>query len=484
MIDIRPILHVIGLLLTGLAVAMVIPALADGVSSHPDWKVFAVCAAATAFVGVLLVLTTHSRNLARFNLRQSFVLTSAAWAMLSAFSALPFLFLEQELNYADAFFEAISGLTTTGATVLNGLDGLPPGMLLWRSLLHWVGGIGIVFMAIIMLPFLRVGGMQLFQTESSTDRKERVVPRPVQLVALIGLIYMALTLLCIAGYWAAGMTLFDALCHAMTTVSTGGFSTHDASFGYFQNPVIEWTAVLFMAAGAIPFVVYVRTLRGHPQVLWRHTQVRAFAIFALVICVVLALWLTFTQDRSFGDALRAAAFNAVSIITTTGFASENYILWGPFAAAIFLMLTFVGGCTGSTSGAVKIFRFQILWRVARAHLRRLSWPHRVVVISYAGEPLPEDIPPSVLAFLAAYFMTVAFITVVLAGMGYDLVTSFSAAATAIGNVGPGLGDIIGPAGNFSMLSDAAKWVLSAAMLLGRLELFTLLVLLDPGFWRD
>ncbi|WP_281301309.1 MULTISPECIES: TrkH family potassium uptake protein [unclassified Iodidimonas] len=483
MIDFRPILNICGMLLIVMAVAMIFPALADVINSNPDWIVFFSSSALTAFVGGGLYLATRSGSPAEISRRQAFALTTFAWLFVSAAGALPFLFYGNALSLPDAVFESISGLTTTGSTVISGLEQQPPGILLWRQLMQWIGGVGIILMAIIMLPFLGVGGMQLFETESS-ERSGRIVPRARQFVAYISLIYSGLTLACAIIYYLLGMSAFDALGHAMSTVSTGGFSTHDASFGYFQSPSLQWTGTLFMIAGGIPFVAYIRFVRGQHTALFNDVQIKAFLAFLAFVSISLGIWLTSTgQAQSLEEGLRLAAFNVVSIVTTTGFATADYTLWGSLAVGLFFALTFVGGCTGSTSGGIKIYRHQILWTAVQAYVRQLISPHRVDVLNYGGLHVTRDVQASVLAFLAVFVGAFSITTVLLAAMGLDFVTALSASATAFANVGPGLGEIIGPAGNFSSLQDEAKWVLSAAMLLGRLELFTVLVLLDPDYWR-
>lgn len=480
MVSILPILHVIGLLLSGLGLAMLLPAVADAYVGNPDWRSFVASAAVTWTFGFLLAISTHRPGPVKLTVRDAFVMTALVWITLAAFSALPLLGIG--LSYGDAFFEAVSGFTTTGSTVISGLDRLPPGVLLWRALLQWMGGLGLIVMAIIILPFLRVGGMQLFHTESS-DRSEKVVPRAGELVRYLATAYGLLTLACATAYGLAGMKPFDAICHAMTTLSTGGFANYDASFGGFEPAAIHWIAVIFMLAGAVPFVLYIRLVKGERSAFLADVQVRALLVFVAAVSAGLGIWLSLTQHLPVLEGLRLAAFNVVSVVTTTGYANADYNGWGPPAVAIFLMLMFVGGCTGSTSGAIKIYRFQVLFLVVRAHLRRLARPSRIVALRYGGRRVPDDVPVSVLAFVAVYLGTITVFTVVLGAMGLDLVTAFTSSVQAIGNVGPGLGEIVGPAGNFSTVPDEAKWVLAAAMLLGRLELFTLLVMLDPEFWR-
>lgn len=478
--NLRPIYLVVGTVLLTLAVLMTLPALIEAAAGSGEWRFFVASAFITGFCGAALALIGQGEAV-QYGIREAFLLTNACWIATAGFAALP-LSLHGNLSYVDAFFETISGLTTTGSTVLAGLDTMAPGILLWRSLLQWVGGVGIVLMAIMILPFLRVGGMQLFRTESS-DRSEKVVPRPFELALRIGWVYVLLTGSCIAAYALAGMSLFDAVNHAMTTVSTGGYSTHDASLGYFTEPSVHWTGTIFMALGALPFVLYINALRGNWQSLWRDQQVRGFFELLIVCSLVLAGWRWLANHEPLLTALQMAAFNVTSIVTTTGYASADYGAWGAFPVGLFLFLTFLGGCTGSTSGAIKVFRHQILILMVHEQLRRLLMPHGTFPRLYNRVHVPDDIIPSVLAFLVAYVLAVFLLTLGLSAYGLDLVTSFSGAATAISNVGPGLGPVIGPAGNFAALPDGAKWLLSVGMLLGRLELFTVLVILMPTFWR-
>ncbi|MEL7525330.1 MAG: TrkH family potassium uptake protein [Pseudomonadota bacterium] len=472
-------MNVLGFLYVGLATAMLIPAIVDVAQKNADWQAFVFSALLTGLFGMLLSLAVGGSLREGLDTRQTFILTTLSWATLPAFGALPFLWLG--IGYADAVFEAVSGFTTTGSTVLSGLDGLPPGLLVWRSMLQWMGGVGIIVMAIVLLPFLRIGGMQLFQSESS-DRSEKIVSRSVELIRLIGLAYLFLTVLCIAAYLATGMELFDAFNHALTTIATGGYSTHDESFGYFKNPASGWVAVVFMIIGALPFVLLIQALRGHPLQLWRDPQVRALLGFLALVSLTLTVYLGINMRFPFEEALLRATFNVVSIVTGTGYALGDFSQWGAPVVGIAFLLMFVGGCTGSTTGGIKIFRFLVFFGTVRAHLRRMVRPHRIMSEEYAGTRLTPELSFSVLAFLVVYMGSVGIITVALSFFDLDLVTAISAAATSVGNVGPGLGPVIGPAGHFAPLPDGAKWLLSFAMLVGRLELFTVLVLLDPDFW--
>ncbi len=485
-VDFRPIIQVIGLLLVALAIFMMVPAVVEAQMAGSTPFEFIFSSAFTGFTGLALVLATRDNAPFNLDIKQAFLLTATTWLVLPIFAALPLLGLglpaDAALSYTDAVFETVSGITTTGSTVMSGLDTMLPGILLWRSLLNWIGGIGIVVMAIIMLPFLRIGGMQLFRTESS-DKSEKILPKSSQLVKWITGVYIALTVLCILAYFLSGMTLFDAVNHALATLATGGFSTHDSSFAGFGLGS-QWVGIIFMLAGGVPFIAFIKFARGRRRAFSGDPQIKAFLKFLGVVILGSTFMLMADRDWGFFYALTTAAFNIVSIVTTTGFASTDYTLWGTGAIAGFFLLTFAGGCAGSTSGAIKIYRFQVLWITLREQLLRLNSPNRVVILNYHGARMPQDLPLSVLAFLAAFFASIAIVTLLLAMMNIDFVTALSAATTAITNVGPGFGDIVGPAGNFSTLPDAAKWLLSFAMLLGRLEIFTLIMLFDPHFWRD
>jgi len=480
--DFRPILFILGVLLSTLAGAMCLPAVADAVSDNKDWQVFAVAAGFTAFVGGLFIFTART-PINGINVRQAFLLTALAWIIIPAFGALPMVFANLELSYTDAFFEAMSGLTTTGSTVIVGLEQVQPGILLWRALLQWLGGIGIIGMAIAIMPLLQVGGMQLFRMESS-DKSEKILPRAAQLIAYIGFIYLFFTMLCAFFYWLAGMSGFDAVAHAMTTIATGGFSTHDLSVGYFDNAKIEFIAIIFMLFGSLPFVLYLRALRGSTNAFLHDSQVRWF--LAIVFCTTgaIAVYLWTTKGMAPTDALQHSAFNVVSIITGTGYATQDFSAWGPFALVIFLFLMFVGGCAGSTTCGIKVFRFQVLYATAVTQMRKLLHPHGVFLAYYNGKPIPEDVSSSVMSFFFLYAASFTALAIGLGLIGLDFLTAVSGAATAISNVGPGLGSTIGPSGAFITLPDSAKWLLSFGMLLGRLELFTIFVLLAPSFWRN
>jgi trk system potassium uptake protein TrkH len=481
-IDLRPILVVIGVLLIILALFMVPSMVADMAAGHPDWQVFLAAGAVTLFTGVTLVLMNQGYGEADLTGRQAFVLTTSVWVVVGLFAALPLAFSELDLTMADAVFESVSGITTTGATVIIGLDVAPPGILLWRAILHWLGGIGFIVMAVAILPMLRVGGMQLVRTESS-DLSEKILPRAAQVASAIGLIYLALTILCAVLYYVAGMTIFEATVHAMSTLSTGGFSTRDASIGAFASAPIECIAIMFMILGSLPFVLYIQATNGQLRPLLTDAQVRWFMGIIVTFLGAITAWLVIVQHLAPLEALRHAAFNVVSLISTTGFVSTDYALWGTFPVAALFFLMCIGGCTGSTAGGIKIFRVTVLHAIAKNQIARLVRPHGVFVLTFNDRPVSEGAAIAVMAFVVMFGLSFSAFALLLSMLGLEYLTAMSAAVTTLANVGPGLGNIIGPAGNFSTLPGSAKWLLSAAMLLGRLELFTILVLFSPRFWR-
>ncbi|NQV59051.1 MAG: TrkH family potassium uptake protein [Alphaproteobacteria bacterium] len=481
MVEYRAVFLVNGIMLLILGAAMLVPALLDARVGHPDWQVFLAAAFMTVFVGAGLSITCWGSG-GGLHLRQAFVLTTTIWVVTPTFAALPFAFSDLNLSYTDAFFEAMSGITTTGSTVISGLENAPPGILIWRALLQWMGGIGIIVTAVAILPLLQIGGMQLFRTESS-DASEKILPRTAQIAGTIGIIYLSLSLLCALVYWAAGMPLFDAVAHAMTTIATGGFSTSDGSIGIYDSALIDYTATVFMIIGSLPFLLYFQVVRGRPLALWRDSQVRWFFAILSAAIAAMTLWQVGGNGLAFGEALRVATFNVTSILTGTGYATDDYSQWGSFAVVMFFFVIFIGGCAGSTSCGIKIFRFQVLYAAARAQMGRLLQPHGVFVANFNRRPITESVMDSVMSFFFLFALSFAFLAAALSLMGLDFLTAVSAAGTAIANVGPGLGDIIGPSGTFAPLPDLAKWLLAAGMLLGRLELLTVMVLFTRAFWR-
>lgn len=481
MMDFRPVFLSLGLLLAGLATAMALPAAADAVAGHANWHAFAASGAFTLFVGLALILGSRSGEVT-LPLRQAFLVVSLSWVVVGAFAALPLAFSNLQLSATDAFFEAISGITTTGSTVISGLDHASPGILLWRGLLQWLGGIGIIIMAVAVLPSLKIGGMQIFRSEIS-DPSDRVLPRAAQFASTLAVIYVSLTLLLSLALWFAGMTGLEALIHGMTTISTGGFSTSDASLGHFDSAAIDAVATIGMILGGMPFLLFIHMTQGNARTALRDQQLHWYLGLLAAGTVGVAAWLFFARGLGWSGALHHGLLTVASVMTGTGFFTLNFSDWAGMPLAILFLLTFVGGCAGSTAAGIKVFRIQILFATARAQTKRLLRPHAVYVPYYNRKPIPDDVADSVMGFLFVYVLSFAILAMALAMLGLDFVTAISSAASAIANVGPGLGPIIGPGGSFASLPDPAKWLLAAGMVLGRLEMFTVLVLFVPNFWR-
>lgn len=477
----RIIGFIIGIFLITLAISMLVPMLTLLVYDRSDdLHSFLAASLITLVTGLALVLPGRPAHV-HLRPRDMYFLTTVSWMAVCCFAALPLLLI-QHISYTDAFFESMSGVTATGATVLSGLDGMSPGILIWRSLLHWLGGIGFIGMAVAILPLLRVGGMRLFQTESS-DWSEKVMPRSHMVAKYILAIYVSITLLGSLGFWGAGMSAFDAVNHAMSAISTGGFSTSDLSLAKWPQPAVHWVAVVMMILGSLPFTLYVATLRGHHLALWKDQQVRGLLGLLLVTWLGFGTWYWLHADLPWADAIRIVAVNVTSVVTTTGFALGDYTLWGSFSIMLFFYLGFIGGCSGSTAGGLKIFRFQVAWVLLRANMQQLVHPRAVIKQQYNGHPLDDEIVRSIITFSFFFTITIAVIALGLTLTGLDWITALTGAASTVCGVGPGMGHIIGPAGNFASLPDAAKWMLSVGMLLGRLEIITVLVVLTPAFWR-
>ncbi|MEL6564388.1 MAG: TrkH family potassium uptake protein [Pseudomonadota bacterium] len=479
--DLRPVGYVIGLLVAVLGAAMLLPMLVDLAEGRGHWFVFAESALITLVVGGVMALSCANSVREGLTIQQTFLLTTGVWLALPVFGALPFWFGATEAAYVDAFFEAMSGLTTTGSTVLSGLEDLPKGLLLWRGILQWLGGIGIIVVAMVFLPELRVGGMQIFRTEAF-DTFGKILPRATEIASRISVIYLALTLICALAYIGAGMDAFDATVHAMTTIATGGFANYDASFAAF-GPAASYVACIFMILAALPFVRFVQLSAGTARPLIHDTQIHVFLATAFGVVSLIALANVIRTEDITEPAFRTALFNSVSLMTGTGYANADYMQWGGFAVAVLFFTGLIGGCAGSTACSIKVFRYQLLFASIRAQLQKTRSPHGIFTPRYAGRPVGEDVLNSVMSFFMFFVVTLGVLAVALAMTGLDFVTSVSGAATALANIGPGFGDQIGPAGNFADLNDTAKWLLSAGMLIGRLELMAVYVIFTVGFWR-
>lgn len=481
MVNYRPILFVIGLVLSKIALFMYVPTLVAFVTGTAGFIDFATAVLITHVVA-FLCLTFGRTDEFKLGVRDMFMITTLVWTIASAFAALPFVFINH-ISFTDAYFETMSGITTTGSTVLSGLDDMAPSILLWRSTLQWLGGVGFIVMGVAILPMLNVGGMRLFQTESS-DWSEKSSPRTKSVAKNIVNVYLCLTGLCFVGYLMAGMNTFDAINHAFTTLSTGGYSTSDGSMNHFSNAA-HWVAIVFMFAGGLPFLLFVQVLRKkHPRTLLNDAQVQGFTLLVLCAGLAVALWLTWQRDYPFADAFRVSLFNIISVVTTTGFGLDDFSSWGPFPTIVFAFMMLVGGCSGSTAGGVKIFRFQVAFALLRKQMMQLIHPSGVFIQRYNGRPVTDGIVRSVVAFALTFILTIVIVAAVLGMQGLDAITSITGAMTAVANVGPGMGEVIGPTGNFATLPDMAKWTLSLGMLMGRLEILTVLVLFFPAFWRN
>lgn len=481
MFDIRPVGYVIGLLVAFLGATMLLPFLVDVAEGRGQWPVFIESAMITILAGGLIALACSNGVKQGLSIQQTFLLTTGVWLTLPIFGALPFMLGATEARFVDAFFEAMSGMTTTGSTVFSGLDDLPKGLLLWRGLLQWLGGIGIIVVAMVFLPELRVGGMQIFKAEAF-DTFGKILPRATQIASQISVIYVSLTLICALLYIAFGMNAFDASVHALTTISTGGFSTYDASFGAFAGP-LEYVASVFMILAAMPFVRYVQLVNGATLPLFKDSQIRVFLTTILVLVIFTSFVLVAIFPHHPERAVREALFNITSIISGTGFASVDYMQWGPLLVSMFFFIGLIGGCAGSTACSVKIFRYQLLFASIRVQLMRIHAPNGVFTPRFEGRPVSDDVLSSVMSFFMFFVVTLGVLAVLLSATGLDFVTALSGTATAVANIGPGLGDTIGPAGNFATLNDTAKWLLAAGMLIGRLELMAVYAILTVNFWR-
>lgn len=457
---------------------MLVPAMFDVVAGNSDWQVFVASSVGLFFLSLLGYFATRSEK-PSISRRGIFVFVTAIWVVFSAASALPFMLSDLRLSFTDAFFEAASGLTTTGSTVLSGLDDLPPGILLWRSMTQWIGGLGIVVLGISLLPFMRSGGQQLFSLESS-DKSEKPFPHARQYAERIALIYGGLTLACMSAYMALGMGPFDALNHAMTTVSTGGYSTSDGSMGTFGTTPILLASSLFMFIGGLPFLFLIRLTAANFS--W-DIQIGYFLYLVGTATAAIVVYRAMHGAEVDIRVLATTLFNVISVITTTGYASEDYQLWGPAIATVFFFMTFLGACAGSTAGGFKQFRIVISSQIIRRSLVMAVRPHQIVAMRYGNRLIDQDLTSSVMIFAFLYAITFIVFAVAYSFFGLDVATAISASATAIANVGPGIGGVIGPAGNFAGLPDIMKWMLCWEMIVGRLEIIAVYALLLPSFWR-
>ena len=475
----KTVFFTLGILQIILGISMVFPIIIQIIFDELDSS-FIGASLITIIFGILFFLSNldHDKKL---SLQNAFLLTALSWLSIAVFSSLPFIFSNLNLSITDSFFESMSGITTTGSTIITDLNSSPKAILLWRALLQWLGGIGIIVMAITLMPIMNVGGMQLFKV-SSSDASEKILPKTKEITLRLILIYLILTFLCSFFYNICGMKFFDSLTHSMTTIATGGFSNYNESIGHFNNIKIEIISMIFIILGSIPFIAYIKFLSGKKNIFYTDTQIKSFIKIIFYSILILFIYLTIF-NKSFSDvSLRSISFNVISILTGTGYVTQNFDDWGSFPLIYFLILMFIGGCAGSTACGIKIFRVQILYLFLKNQLKKIIYPRGIFIIKYDNNNVNEKFMASIIAFIYLYIIIFFIITAMLTLSGLDFTTSISGAATSISNVGPGLGELIGPNGNFSQLPDFSKWVLSFGMILGRLELFAILVLFLPSFW--
>tara|TARA_X000000368_G_scaffold22243_1_gene17193 strand:- start:318 stop:1766 length:1449 start_codon:yes stop_codon:yes gene_type:complete len=480
MYNYKTVFYTLGTLQIILGVFMLIPVIIQLIYNQLD-SGFVSASIITIIFGVLFFLSNldHDKNL---DLPQAFILTALSWLSVAIFGSLPFIFSELNLSFTDAFFESMSGITTTGSTILTDLDNTPKGILLWRAILQWLGGIGIILMAITLMPIMNIGGMQLFKI-SSNDNAEKILPKSKEVSLRLIAIYSALTLVCGIFYKLFGMNYFDSLTHSMTTIATGGFSNYNESIGHFNSALIEINAIIFIILGSIPFIAYIKYLNGDKKIFYKDAQIIFFLKTIIISVIIITIFLLLKNYNSETFLLRQVVFNVVSILTGTGYVTTNYSDWGGFPLIFFLVLMFIGGCAGSTACGLKIFRIHILYKFFVIQLKKYIYPRGVFVLKYGENILNEKFISSIISFVFLYIIIFFIITTLLSISGLDFVTAISGAATSISNVGPGLGGMIGPNGNFSLLPDFSKWILTVGMILGRLELFAIIVLFIPSFWR-
>jgi len=478
----KTVFFIIGILLVILGIFMLVPYLVQIIYQEKSHS-FLSSAFVTIFIGVLFILANLQKEL-RLNLQQTFLFSTLTWLAVAIFGSLPFLLSTLNLSISESFFESMSGITTTGSTIISDLDTSPKSILIWRAIMQWLGGIGIIVMAITVLPLLKVGGMQLFKMEGS-DNTEKILPRTIEVATIIILTYLILTLLCSFFYWIFGMSLFDSIAHSMTTIATGGFSTHNSSIGYFKSPPIEIISTIFIILGSIPFISYLKFIKGNKKIFFEDAQIKGLLYLLIISILIMFMYLLTTGGEiSLLDKIRISSFNVVSILSGTGYVTDDFGLWGKFSLVFFLFLMFIGGCAGSTTCGIKIFRLQMLFVFLNNQIKKLIFPNSVFIVKYNNQKISDNFINSVIVFIFSYLFLFMILAMLLSITGLDFLSAISGAATSISNVGPGLGEMIGPNGNFKEVSDTSKWLLSFGMLLGRLELFAVLVLFFPSFWRN
>lgn len=481
MFDLRPVGYLVGLMVLAMGLTMALPLLVDLAQGRGHWPAFAESMIVTCLMGGLVALACKNSIGQGLTIRQAFMLTTLVWIALPLFGAMPFMLGETRLGFIDAFFESMSGMTTTGSTVIAGLDDLPKGLLLWRGILQWLGGLGIVIVALVFLPEMRVGGMQFFRTEGF-DTLGKALPRTIDISKGVLNVYLGLTLLCTISYLALGMGAFDATVHALTTVSTGGFSTVDASFGAFPGAP-QYAAALFMVLSSIPFVRLMQLINGSAKPLWEDTQVRTYVRWLCYSFALIAAYDIIALGHFEEARLRERLFNLVSIFSGTGYGDGDVTAYGHLPFAILIIVGAIGGCTSSTGCSIKIFRYQIMLSALSLQTRRIFNPSSVMVLRHEGRRVEDEVLQSVMLLFTSYILLFGLFSVALELTGLTMLESVTGAWTAIFNVGPAFGESVGPTGSLSAFPTAAKALMILAMLMGRLEILAVIVLVLPAFWR-
>jgi trk system potassium uptake protein len=477
----KTVFFTLGVLQIILGISMIIPIVVQFIYSEMDSS-FIGASIITIIFGTLFFLTNLNHD-KKLNLQQAFLVTALSWLSIAIFGSLPFIFSSLELTVTDAFFESMSGITTTGSTIISNLEETPKGILLWRAILQWLGGIGIIVMAITLMPIMNVGGMQLFRI-SNNDSSEKILPKSKEISIRLIYIYLGLTSLCASTYKFFGMNTFDSITHSMTTIATGGFSNYNESIGYFKSIPIEISSMIFIILGSLPFISYIKFINGNRRIFISDIQIKSFLKIILFSIIILFGYLSFQDNNIYTFNLRSIFFNVISILTGTGYVIGEFDKWGSFPIIFFIVLMFIGGCAGSTTCGIKIFRIQILYLFILNQLKKIIYPKGVFIIKYDSNSVDDKFMASIISFIYLYLVIFFLLAAFLSLSGLDFITAISGAATSISNVGPGLGSVIGPNGNFALLPNISKWILTLGMILGRLELFAILVLFLPAFWRQ
>ena len=476
------IFYIIGILSLFLGLAMIFPLLWGLYEKEQSFIPLAKAMGITLCVGLLLYWFCKSPKTEYITQREGMAIVALSWTAIGLLGALPFYLDDSFINFTDAFFESVSGFTTTGASILTGIESLPKGLLLWRSVIQWLGGMGIIVLSLAILPFLGVGGMQLYKAEVPTPVPDKLKPRIRETSVILWKVYALITLAEVLLLWLGGMSLFDALNHAFTTMPTGGFSTKNASVAHFNSAYFDWVILVFMVLAGINFSLHYQMLRGKPLAFWRDSECRFFIATIVGLSLVVSFNIYGSVYHSIVQAIRYGSFQVVSIVTTTGFATADYEQWPAMSQLILLLCMFLGASAGSTGGGMKCLRIMLCCKYCYRELFAIIHPRAVSHVKINGKTVPDDVMRSVLVFLALYMGLFALCSVLLAGTGVDFVTAFGAVAAAIGNIGPGFG-MVGPVENYAQIPVMGKWLLIWCMLLGRLEIYTVIILVVPEFWK-